>query len=371
MNNEQAQQEDFPIPSGASSVLSPEQLEQQLATEDQNWDLLMGWIKKNLTEGVDYGIIEDKQKGFKSEKPSLFKPGAEKINARLRLRSTWERDRDTEEMVNEPGTVCYLCYLIHRQTGEIWSEGRGAAEKGEKKWGVNQQIKMAEKRARVDATLGLGLSDIFTQDLEDMVGNGEAETAEPQFDRIQIMPFGKHSTKGKDETLSWAEAPAEYLNWVVANMDGWKAEFAQQELEIREQEQAKSNGDFTIQRTDEGTLERATLQKIWGLAGQYWGKDASEEQLHLFVKHDSLHDLDDEQITALYKWLNFRAAWVRNVMKAQDFDLTDHTQYTTVRALINHHAAEQYDVDIDALKAKEFKTICEGLISGKLELIPF
>jgi hypothetical protein len=60
------------------------------------------------------------------------------------------------------------CTLRNRASGDIRGEGNGVFSIGEKGMGANSAIKIAQKRAKVDAVINaLGLSDLFTQDLEE------------------------------------------------------------------------------------------------------------------------------------------------------------------------------------------------------------
>jgi hypothetical protein len=101
--------------------------------------------------------------------PGAWKPGAEKVCSLLQLRPTFAPDQATQELAGSaPGLFAYVCWLVNRD-GRVVGEGRGAAELGERRgWTANNAIKIAEKRSQVDAVLRVaGLSELFTQDLED------------------------------------------------------------------------------------------------------------------------------------------------------------------------------------------------------------
>jgi hypothetical protein len=68
------------------------------------------------------------------------------------------------------GVFALVCELIDRQ-GQVVGQGRGVAELRETSMtSANTAVKLAEKRAYVDAVLrAAGLSQYFTQDLEDML----------------------------------------------------------------------------------------------------------------------------------------------------------------------------------------------------------
>lgn len=129
-------------------------------------ELILKYIAKHMKAGVDFGTIRI---GGRDSKPSLFKPGSEKFLSLFRLTASFRQDVDTYAMQGgEVGVFCYICELKD-SSGRIVGEGRGAASMKEKSWSLNNCIKIAEKRAQIDAVLRTGaLSDFFTQDLEDM-----------------------------------------------------------------------------------------------------------------------------------------------------------------------------------------------------------
>lgn len=130
-------------------------------------------IQKTLHQGHDFGIIPG------TDKPTLLKPGAEKILMMMGLRSEFEIVDSTRDF--EKGFFQYQvrCKLLRGDM--IITEGLGACNTREKKYLKmdpytmdNTVLKMAKKRALVDAALLVAsLSDVFTQDLEDMDLNGK------------------------------------------------------------------------------------------------------------------------------------------------------------------------------------------------------
>lgn len=146
---------------------APATLRLMLEEEEQRRAIVRSYIARNLKQGVDYGVIEStsaKGKQFKS-KPTLFKPGAEKICSLLRLRAEYEADITTATMAGIPGVFAYICRLIDEQ-GRVQGEGGGSYTLGEKQGdSVNSAIKLGRKRAKIDAVLGVAaLSEFFTQD---------------------------------------------------------------------------------------------------------------------------------------------------------------------------------------------------------------
>lgn len=140
--------------------------------------LITQYISQHMKSGSDYGTIKI---GGRDSKPSLFKPGSEKFLSLFKLTARFEKDSETWEMAgSEKGVFAYKC-LLYAQNGSVVGEGRGISKLSEKAgWTINNAVKIAEKRAQIDAVLRTGaLSDFFTQDLEDM--------AQPQrYDRSPV-----------------------------------------------------------------------------------------------------------------------------------------------------------------------------------------
>lgn len=176
------------------NLMSPDMLKMQVATETLNRKIIKEFITNHMVEKIDYGKIHV----FKScpnhktpwlckneyhfSKNTLFKPGAEKFASLFKMRAGYKRDLETWEMLGSPaGTICYVCNLFTTKD-VLLGEGRGAASVAEK-GNPNTAIKIAKKRAFVDAVLSTGaLSDFFTQDLEDM------KDLEPETDDVQSVP---------------------------------------------------------------------------------------------------------------------------------------------------------------------------------------
>lgn len=127
-----------------------------------------------MVEGKDFHVIQGKK--------SLAKGGAEKIASIFGWVAKFAMDTDTYGMLKvaqKDAFVCYRCYLVKpggkiAEDGRLHSigEGRGAAILSKNAGDPNKTIKMAQKSAFIDAVLrASGLSDFFTQDLEDMNGH--------------------------------------------------------------------------------------------------------------------------------------------------------------------------------------------------------
>lgn len=190
---------------------------QQSITAIQEWQTV---AKQNLVPGHDYG------ESFRGAgKPSLLKPGAEKILMLLGLSSEYEIIERIQDY--DKGFFAYTIRCILKKNGFIVTQGLGHCNSQEKKYTSDKQdvymlgntcLKMAKKRAQVDATLTVGsLSDIFTQDLEDMAQFEDRETMENMTpsDASNIkVTFGKH--KGKVLGEIYQQAP-DYVEWLAKN----------------------------------------------------------------------------------------------------------------------------------------------------------
>jgi len=160
--------DDMPIPAVNPLDTPTTVFRADLERRRENRQLLLNWIRSSLKEGVDYGSIPTKRG---PSKPSLFKPGAEKICGMLGITVHFPSLKETESALLQglvPEYVMVRCELknIHGQT---LADGVGARKLSQDYGDINKSLKMAEKSAHIDATLRLaGLSEVFTQDIEEM-----------------------------------------------------------------------------------------------------------------------------------------------------------------------------------------------------------
>jgi len=136
---------------------------------------------KNYGVG-DYGTIPG------TKKPSLLKPGAEKL---LKLFGLGHRVKLIDKTIDKEANLAVFIYqaeVFHLRTGSVLAQCEGSANSQEAKYKertawkgnvctkeetpifdiLNTLMKMAQKRAIVGATItATGASDYFTQDLED------------------------------------------------------------------------------------------------------------------------------------------------------------------------------------------------------------
>lgn len=178
-------------PIHGAATLSPldaptQQFSEALERRKENRQLLMEWLRVALVDGVDFGrvhvVSKDKCEHARGgrvkecanswhwSKPSLFKPGAEKIAGMLGLTVHYPSLPAYESALLsgvDLRTVILRCEL-HDAHGRVVAEGVGARNLAADYGDINKALKMAEKSGQIDATLRLAaLSEVFTQDMED------------------------------------------------------------------------------------------------------------------------------------------------------------------------------------------------------------
>jgi hypothetical protein len=131
--------------------------------------MLQQFVKEMMIKGVDYGLIP------KCDKPSLFKSGAEKLSDVYGFSKQFEVINRIEDWTNGIFHYEIKSILISKNTGQVEAEGIGSCNNKERKYKssdpftiVNTILKMAKKRAFIDAVLSATRSSaFFTQDIED------------------------------------------------------------------------------------------------------------------------------------------------------------------------------------------------------------
>ena len=171
-------------------------------------------IQNTLKQDHDYGIIPG------TSKPTLLKPGAEKILMLMGLTSEYEVTERVQDY--EKGFFAFTVRCELYKNGIKITEGVGHCNTKEKKY-INQDpytlantcLKMAKKRAQIDATLTVAsLSEVFTQDIEDMqdyIQTEQVETMTAAEAAQTKLTFGKY--KGKTLKEIYKIQP-DYLDWL-------------------------------------------------------------------------------------------------------------------------------------------------------------
>lgn len=167
---------------------------QQVAQTMQKITQFQKVIQQTLRQNHDYGVVPG------TDKPTLLKPGAEKILMMMGLQSEFEIVDSTRDFENGFFQYQVRCKLFKGDM--LITEGLGSCNTKERRYAKqdpfsidNTVLKMAKKRALVDAALLVAsLSDVFTQDLEDMDLEGQ-----------QVSSRKKYYTD-QDGTISTAQA---------------------------------------------------------------------------------------------------------------------------------------------------------------------
>lgn len=266
-----------------SSAVSVGQMKQQML-------LIQEYMSDILQEGQHYGKIPGC-----GDKPSLLKPGAEKLCFAFNLRPDFTIK--VKELGDGHREVEVVCRLINKQTGFEVAQGVGSASTRESKWlyrsGVgeltefdvpkaywkdrslnilqnvdesltglplstqkdedgkwkiaikgtkvehdnpadyyNTVLKMSKKRAQVDATItGTACSDIFTQDIEEIRQNEQASQGKA------VDPDPKDEGVQEDKKSQSPDdkiTPEQLVRLDKARSKaGWSPEDVQEELKSR------------------------------------------------------------------------------------------------------------------------------------------
>ena len=214
--------EGFELPDRMTAKATLEQLNQ-----------FQSLIRNQLVKDHDFGVIPNTR-----GKATLFKPGAEKIAKLLGLADTYEIIEQTVDW--EKGLFQYVIRvsLVSIRTGQVIAQGVGECNSYESKYrykqvferelkgygyestsglqsrtfrgggtkyripnddsadNVNTILKMAKKRAMIDAALSVGaLSDLFTQDMD------ETPEEQPPAPPVRTEPPVPVSEPGEDISL--------------------------------------------------------------------------------------------------------------------------------------------------------------------------
>jgi hypothetical protein len=216
-------------------------------------------VQKTLRQGQDYDTIPG------TNKPTLLKPGAEKINMLMGIVPVYDIDSRIEDF--DKGFISYsfkctlmrgdmpvsqgvgCCNSLEPKYKYIWAKeeevpthlDKSTLKTKNDRYGrytqyqienpeiaglANTIMKMAKKRAYVDATLQVAaLSDVFTQDLEDMreyLQNEEVDNMDVTTASNIKITFGKQKGKTLGEIfksdfgwITWYEEKAEKQDPVI------------------------------------------------------------------------------------------------------------------------------------------------------------
>lgn len=249
------------------------------------------YVREHMTEGEDYGVIPG------STKPTLFKPGAEKLNAIFGYAPRVEISNRVEDW--EKGFVSYECKvtLINKRSGGIEAEGLGSCNSRERRYArqdaagiANTVLKMAKKRALIDATLSATrASGLFTQDLEDL----------DEFAGRVSSPASRLETP-RPETPK-QEAPRQEYSQPQATE-------APRENQRENAPTAETrNAHFDGGAANSNSLTDAQHRAILAIANRVFGRPATAEDFAQLADKP-LEDLSKSEASALIDRLRYRLA---------------------------------------------------------------
>ncbi|MGD9678913.1 MAG: hypothetical protein AB7V16_11285 [Vulcanibacillus sp.] len=169
-------------------------------------NMLQSFVKDMMIPNVDYGIIQG------CKKPSLLKPGAEKLCDIFGFSKQLEVLNRIEDWNSGLFHYEIKVVLTNKKTGLVEAEGIGCCNSKEKKFKnqdsftiINTLLKMAKKRAMIDAVLSATRSSgIFTQDMEDMEpdkpsdkfnANNNHQINNTRYNRSNTVPKVEYLTK--------------------------------------------------------------------------------------------------------------------------------------------------------------------------------
>jgi len=280
--------------------IKPSSFKAGLERRGKNRTALMDWIRDALVEGTDWGRIHvvkkdscDKGKycdnPYHFSKPSLWKAGAEKISGMMGLRATWPNlDHELETIRGGAKMVLLKCQLLD-MGGNTVSEGVGARSLEQDYGDPNKALKMAKKSSLIDAVLNAGgLSEVFTQDVEDMPPDSYPENGSDPYqkgeDRVDhalprgnTNPVSTHCPIGREwKGVPWAEVDSGFLEWILSHIDdkpdisaAASAELQRRSVETPEagerrnqtrlDKPAKTMADFAREITQANTIDQLTV----------------------------------------------------------------------------------------------------------------
>lgn len=231
--------------------------------------LLAEYVNSQMVKGTDYGEIPG------TNKPTLLKPGAEKLTDLFRCTPKFKLIKEVEDYDRNLFAYTFRVQLFQRDAAAVLAEGFGSANSREgryrwrnaqpkcpvcgkeslfrskkdpgfycwaKKGGcgakfgegdakvkaafdgagrvenddvatlANTILKVAKKRALVDGAIALArVSDLFTQDVEDMEQHGSSATETEERREEESRTSKEETPLGRDPRLASKEDPSQAL----------------------------------------------------------------------------------------------------------------------------------------------------------------
>ena len=208
---------------GALQLADPADMKRALDAFDARRATFREWLFSHFVRGVHYGFPPGCQPDSNVPpeqwvaKPSLYKAGAEMVVDLMQLNVKFEADQEMwAQFGKKAGTICVRCRLFNSAGVELGMGSGLFKELEKKKMQGNAALKMAQKRAMVDAVIyTYRLSDLFTQDTEDLQAKAREKAK-----RDAAAPEVKPRAERKDVNPVEAKVTALYKRWMGKLNDG-------------------------------------------------------------------------------------------------------------------------------------------------------
>lgn len=112
----------------ANELAVKQSYQSQIQAAVERYNMTVEYVKTIMKEGKDFGAVPG------TDKPTLLKPGAEKLSSLFNLYPVF---RPTDKLLDWENGLFFYQYeasLVHRQTGEIWGTGLGSCNSRESKY---------------------------------------------------------------------------------------------------------------------------------------------------------------------------------------------------------------------------------------------
>ena len=278
----------------------PVAFKRQLDERSENYDALAAHLRNMLVPGKDFGRIHIAKKDkcprwwecsherepYHWSPYMLFAAGADKVLGMLGLATSYPGEQDFIRAAltgKQIADVIMKCNIVGH-TGQVISEGMGACSRGEVHDSLNNAIKRACKRARVDAVLRLpSISALFEDDFLAEIDRSASQGNSTSSRQRQVNQ--KHNTgaklsvwplKGKLEGQRFDQMEDGALDWILEKFQDKPDIRAAAERECVRRAQSQPEVTPDKSPPDDLTHENAEWLREYEDADE-WNKDTNEE----------------------------------------------------------------------------------------------
>lgn len=179
-----------------------------LVATKQHYQTMVNFVKQSMQQGQDYGIIPGT-----NGKPTLLKPGAEKLCRLFSLRPHFDLIQSVTDFDKPLFYYHYRCTLYNRH-GEALGQGEGNCNSREKRYEKQQYrvydlantiCKIAQKRSLLSTVLVVcGASEFFTQDMDNSDEELNSSVTKQQVPKSRSRDEIWRSWKNPEDAIAWA-----------------------------------------------------------------------------------------------------------------------------------------------------------------------